>query len=164
MNNYFFFKSTLFLLVVVLFSIMLSCNKTHQEEQTKRIIMSGNSYSLSSMNEKMSEIYANMRQERMDFDSCAVVEQENGYTIVVAYGKRDTMNVSFAVLAEKNGNDIYVRDTPTSSCTCEGNCQKGCDPEYLGEGNKWMCTQCEFTHEVEPVCIRSVTAIPNPKE
>lgn len=153
-----------FIIICSLIAVSLFSCERKSNAIEKQLSVSGKMCSLELIPQTMSNIYYNLNGKNIDFDSCAVIEQANGYTIVVAYAKQDSLNIKFAVLAEKDGENINIRDTPPSTCTCTGNCQKGCDPEYLGTGYEWICTKCEYSQVPEPYCRKSVTANPLPKE
>lgn len=135
-----------------------ACKKT-DENKSLRISVSGQETALELMPQKMSEIYYNVHHERQFFDSCKIIEQDNGLTLLVAYGTdKENQNVKFAVLTNKEGEKISVRSTPETTCTCKGTCQSGCDPERLSTG-EWICTDCEPWLNSLPNCYKTVTAI-----
>ena len=140
-----------------------ACKKT-DENKSLRISVSGQETALELMPQKMSEIYYNVYRERQLFDSCKVVEQLNGFTIIVAMGtNKDGESIKFATIVEKDGEGLSLRDTPPSTCVCEGTCTRGCDPHYLGTGYEWECTSCQYSQFPYPTCIKTVSATdPNP--
>lgn len=142
---------------------MNACKKT-DENKSLRISVSGKMVPLEMMPQKMSDLYFNTYHERQWFDSCKIVEQDNGYTIIVAVGtNKDGESIKFATLADKEGDILSLRDTPHSTCTCEGTCNKGCEPKYLGVGYAWDCTSCEYSQLPRPTCVKTITASqPNP--
>ena len=134
-----------------------ACKKT-DENKSLRISVSGQETPIELMPQKMSEIYYNVHHERQLFDSCKVIEQDNGYTILVAYGTdEENQNVKFAVLVNKVGDKLSVRTTPGTTCTCTGTCQSGCNPEPLETG-EWICTDCEPWPHSLPNCYKKVIA------
>ena len=137
---------------------MNACKKT-DENKSLRISVSGKMVPLEMMPQKMSDLYFNTYHERQWFDSCKIVEQDNGYTILVAYGTNEEgQHVKFAILTDKEDNRISIKGTPQTTCTCKGTCQSGCQPEYLATGN-WICTDCEPWPYSLPNCIKAVSAI-----
>ena len=162
-----------------LFILTLSNTIDGQNENTKRLEGKISSLSIGQMPKKMSDIFYDQHHERIYFDSCAVLNYNNGEYMAVAYGKyigenrlflsmpyeiTDTLIVKYAFLVEKEGDRYKVRDTPPTTCTCTTNCTLGCDPELLPTG-KWICTECtEVGEHIIPRCNKSVTANPLPKE
>ena len=134
-----------------------SCNK----EDSKRslgITFTNESISLDYLSQYMSQIYFNVHHEQQFFDSCKVVEQFNGYTIVVGMGtNKEDKPIKFAAIADKNGEVILLRDTPPSTCICERTCTSGCNPYYIGNGHGWDCTGCEPSQSTATECIKTET-------
>lgn len=113
---------------------------------------------LSDMPARMEKIYSETRKETAHFTACSLLTQDNGYTILVAEGQNDTAAVHFAIPIKVQDSKYYAEVKPTTTCACIGECQLGCDPEYLG-GYRWICTACEYNQgQVESTCIKSVTA------
>ena len=130
-----------------------------QVEKTRynHVVVSGQRINMPDMPAKMSDIYFRMYQERLDFEVCKIVIQDDGARLVVAVTHVEDTVIQFAILADYEDGEIQIRETPTSTCTCTGTCMNGCDPEYLG-GTKWRCTNCVFSEEPEPQCIKIVSA------
>lgn len=109
----------------------------------------------------MSKIYSKVQKKNTVLDVCELVFQEDGQIILVAHGQEDTLNIHFAVPVRCKDRFYEVDEEPETTCTCIGECQRGCNPKHLG-GYKWMCTECTYSQSPEPTCIKSVTAKPNP--
>ncbi len=148
---------TTMLAVSLSFIGLNSCKKT-DGSNSLRIMFAGKTTSLELLPQQMSQIYYNVHKELQSFDSCMIVEQLNGFTIVVAIGtNKEGESIKFATIADKKGDILSLRDTPASTCTCEGTCQRGCNPHYLGSGYKWECTKCTYSQVPNPTCIKTVT-------
>ena len=150
-------KNTLIiaLLLMVFFPLSLDAQNEHMRStatKQKNITL-----------QRMNEIYRQVHKDVMTFDSCAVKTLEGGEIIAIAYGTTDSSFVKFAVLIANSEHDFSKDDTPPTTCTCSGNCLQGCNPNYLPTG-KWICTECKEWDGLLPNCVKSVTAIPLPKE
>lgn len=133
-----------------------SCKKT-DENKSLHVFFAGNSSSLELLPQQMSQLYYNIYHEQQIFDSCKVVQQFNGFTIVVAMGTtHDGNTIKFATLTDKEEDIISLRDKPSSYCTCTGTCDDGCEPYYL-DTNEWECTKCEPIQLPENECVKTVT-------
>lgn len=142
-----------------------SCNKA-DEKRSVHISVSGKMTNLELMTQQMSQIYYNVHHEKQEFDSCKVVEQDNGYINLVAFGTTaDGETVKFAIPADKKGDTLLVKSTPVITCTCRGNCLSGCDPLQLDSG-EYICTDCEDLPESTlPICTKSVSVTyPEPNQ
>lgn len=137
---------------------LISCKKT-DESNSLRIMFAGKTTSLELLPQQMSQIYYNVHQKQQFFDSCKVVEQLNGYTIIVAIGtNNDGETIKFATIADKDGEVLLLRDNPSTTCTCEGNCNDACNPYYIGPTYEWECTQCDPNQLPPPKCTKTVSA------
>ncbi|MCQ2283595.1 MAG: hypothetical protein MJZ57_01695 [Bacteroidales bacterium] len=106
----------------------------------------------------MADLYNGSRGTDLAFDSCKIVNQDNGYKIIIAKGMDLDTIVRFACVLEFKDGFQTREGKITTTCECRGTCASGCDPEYLG-GSRWICTGCEYDQgQVESTCIKSVTA------
>lgn len=134
-----------------------SCKKA-DERISLHVYFAGKSTSLGLLPQQMTQLYYNIYQEQQIFDSCKVVQQINGFTIVVAMGTtNDGKTIKFAIIADKEEGFLSLRDKPYSSCACIGTCDTGCEPYYLGAGLGWECTKCEPSQLPDTECIKTET-------
>ena len=129
-----------------------------QVEKTRynHVVVSGQRINMPDMPAKMSDIYFRMYQERLDFEVCKIVIQDDGARLVVAVTHVEDTVIQFAILADYEDGEIQIRETPTSTCTCTGTCYSGCDPEFIATTGKWICTKCEESNQI-PNCKKTVT-------
>lgn len=89
-------------------------------------------------------------------DVCEVVFQENGYVLMVAYGREDSLNVSYAIPMTLKKECFQIAENPVTSCVCYSKCQDGCKPVYKG-GYEWESMEL-FSENVETPCVKKVIA------
>ena len=133
-------KRTSLWLPIAIFTALLTTIELHSckkadESTSLHTFFAGKSTSLNLLHQQMTQLYYNIYQEQQIFDSCRVVRQINGFTIVVAMGTTiDGKTIKFAIIADKEEGLLSLRDKPHSSCTCIGTCDTGCEPYFLGTG------------------------------
>jgi len=105
----------------------------------------------------MTSLYNQACKNTTTLDVCEVVFQEDGYVLMVAHGVEDTLNVHFAIPMTLKKGCYNIDEKPTTTCTCYGECQRGCSPVYKG-GYEWECTTCDYPTNIETTCMKKVTA------
>ena len=98
--------------------------------------------------EKMTRIYINIYGDTVAFTSVEIVEQDNGYTVVIAQAQRGDHFLNFGVLAETDDDgNVTVSDTPETDTRCETVDCHDCKPRY--EENVFRCFGCG-NYECDP--------------
>lgn len=143
------------LLSLALIIAFVSCTK---KNETKTYKIQGKEVVEELLPKTMSELYLKVNKTHIVFDTCEVVKQENGYTIVVAKAQNGEEHIHFATLVDgPDGNGEKTGDDPITTCTCTSNCNAGCTPEYH-EKLGWICTDCTYVQgDLIPTCVKTVT-------
>jgi len=150
----------LLLIVAVAFT---SCIK---KEEVKTYKIRGKKVVEEQLLKTMSDMYSQQNKVQFVFDTCEVIKQNNGYTIVVAKTQKGDEHIHFAVLVDGQvENGVKSGEEPGTTCTCTSNCNTGCTP-YYSEKLGWICTDCGYVQGgVIPSCVKTVTAtmpLPDP--
>ena len=96
--------------------------------------------------EKMTRIYENLYGETVAFHSAEIVEQDNGYTVVIAKAQIGDNFLKIGIPAEiSDDGTVTLSDSPETMCECLG-CEYGCEPYQLGN-SVWDCTKCGNSHD-----------------
>lgn len=151
-------------LAVCLLTICLSLSCFAQKERVEisKVYISGIRVPMQQLPSKMADIYYNMYEETLEFDSCVFYKQEDGVRMLVSYAHREDTVIRFTVLAECQGDASILEAQPSITCTCEGTCTSGCNPEYLTKTGEWICTDCKRYSSPTPICKKTVTVVSGP--
>lgn len=151
-------------LAVCLLTICLSLSCFAQKERVEisKVYISGICVTMQQLPSKMADIYYNMYEESLEFDSCVFYKQEDGVRMLVSYAHREDTVIRFTVLAECQGDASILEAQPSITCTCEGTCTSGCSPEYLTKTGEWICTDCKRYSSPTPICKKTVTVVSGP--
>ncbi len=147
---------TIALLFIAIAIISTSCTK---KEEVKNYMICGKKVAEEQLLKTMSDLYSQQNKVKFVFDTCEVIHQDNGYTIVVAKAQNGDEHIHFAVLVDGqvNGGEKSGEE-PQVTCTCTSNCNTGCVPKYSDKLG-WICTECEYTQGgVIPSCVKTVSA------
>lgn len=104
---------------------------------------------------RLDSLYTAHLRDTVSFTHYRLVDQENGFVIVVAINARNPNRIiKYGVPAQiRFGGFVDIDSNPITTCSTIGGCQDGCWPYYNGE-YYWTVTDCEDAVSLFPNCIK----------